>query len=70
MTGVVRWFSDKKGYGFISSQEYDKDIFVHYTGIVKDGFKSLIENDEVEFDVIEDEKGRKATNVHILSRRI
>lgn len=66
MTGVVRWFNDQKGYGFIKPDEGDKEIFVHYSGIIKDGFKSLIENSKVEFDVDKNEKGLKAVNVKIV----
>ena len=68
MTGSVRWFNDQKGFGFIKPDEGDKEIFVHYTGIIKDGFKSLTENSKVSFDVEQSEKGLKAVNVTILSR--
>jgi len=60
--GRVKWFNEQKGYGFIE-QEGGKDIFVHYTGIVGDGFKTLHENDQVEFDIQEDAKGLKAVGV-------
>ena len=60
--GRVKWFNEQKGYGFIE-QEGGKDIFVHYSGIVGDGFKTLHENDQVEFDIQEDAKGLKAVGV-------
>ena len=59
MTGTVKWFNNQKGYGFISDSE-GNDIFVHYSGLVMDGFKSLEEGQAVEFDVTE---GPQATNV-------
>ena len=60
--GTVKWFNNQKGYGFISD-ESGKDVFVHYSGLNMDGFKSLEEGAEVEFDVVEGEKGPQATNV-------
>ena len=62
MKGVVKWFNDKKGYGFIADEE-GNELFVHYQEIQGDGFKTLQENDNVEFDVGEGEKGPKAMNV-------
>ena len=62
MKGVVKWFNDKKGYGFITDEE-GNDVFVHYQDIQGEGFKTLQENDNVEFDVGEGEKGPKAMNV-------
>ncbi len=64
--GRVKWFNDKKGYGFIS-RENDSDIFVHFSAIKKDGFKTLNEGDEVEFEISNGPKGLQATNVTILS---
>ncbi|BBO17556.1 cold-shock protein [Candidatus Brocadia pituitae] len=61
-TGTVKWFNDKKGYGFIS-QDGGQDVFVHQTSIQSEGFRSLAEGDKVEFEVIKDEKGYKATKV-------
>jgi CspA family cold shock protein len=58
----VKWFNDSKGYGFIE-QEGGKDIFVHYTAIQGDGFKSLAEGQTVEFEITEGAKGPQATNV-------
>ena len=62
LTGRVKWFNDSKGYGFIE-QEGGRDIFVHYTAIQGDGFKSLTEGQKVEFEIIEGTKGPQATKV-------
>ena len=62
LTGRVKWFNDAKGYGFIE-QEGGRDIFVHYTAIVGEGFKSLTEGQKVEFEIIEGAKGPQATQV-------
>jgi CspA family cold shock protein len=62
MKGKVKWFSSKKGYGFIDCED-GRSIFVHYTDIQSDGYKTLNEGDEVTFDVQETEKGPKAINV-------
>lgn len=62
MKGTVKWFNNQKGYGFISDAE-GKDVFVHFSGLNMEGYKSLEEGQEVEFDVIEGEKGPQATNV-------
>jgi CspA family cold shock protein len=61
-TGRVKWFDDAKGYGFIERDE-GEDVFVHYTSIVGEGYRTLTEGSEVEFDVEEDPKGPRATNV-------
>lgn len=60
--GTVKWFNNTKGYGFISD-ESGKDVFVHYSGLVMEGFKSLEEGQAVEFEVIEGAKGPQAVNV-------
>ncbi len=60
--GTVKWFNDSKGFGFIS-QENGDDVFVHHTAIQADGFKSLSEGEQVEFEVEQGEKGSKASNV-------
>ena len=61
-TGVVKWFNDKKGYGFIS-RESGKDIFVHYSAINMGGYKSLSEGDRVSFEIENGDKGPAAANV-------
>ena len=61
--GKVKWFSNTKGYGFIE-QENGQDVFVHYTSIEGEGFKSLEEGATVEFEIVPGEKGPKASNVH------
>lgn len=62
MTGKVRWFNAEKGYGFIQ-REGGKDLFVHFSGIKSEGFKTLEEGWNVEFDVIQGDRGEQATNV-------
>jgi CspA family cold shock protein len=64
--GRVKWFNEKKGYGFISRED-GNDVFVHFSAIKRDGFKSLYEGDEVEFEVSEGPKGLQATNVVVVS---
>ena len=61
--GKVKWFSNAKGYGFIQADGSDKDIFVHYSSIQGDGYRSLKEGDPVDFELIEGPKGPKAENV-------
>ena len=62
VTGKVKWFNDSKGFGFIE-QENGQDVFVHFSAIQGDGYKSLSEGQEVEFEVTEGEKGLQAKNV-------
>jgi len=64
-TGTVKWFNDKKGFGFISQDNGD-DVFVHQTSIEGEGFRTLAEGDKVEFEVIKDQKGYKAAKVRKL----
>jgi CspA family cold shock protein len=60
--GIVKWFSDKKGYGFIE-KESGKDLFVHYTAVTMQGFKTLAQGDRVSFDIEESDRGPEAKNV-------
>jgi CspA family cold shock protein len=60
--GHVKWFNDRKGFGFVS-QENGEDVFVHYSAISGDGFKSLAEGDAVEFEVVKGPKGLQAANL-------
>jgi CspA family cold shock protein len=62
LVGTVKWFNDAKGYGFIQ-QENGPDVFVHYSAIVGDGYKSLVEGQKVEFEIVNGEKGPKASRV-------
>ena len=62
MTGTVKWFNAEKGFGFLTTEE-GKDVFAHFSQIQKDGFKSLEEGEEVEFDVVEGDKGLQAENI-------
>ena len=65
MEGKVKWFNEKKGYGFIETDE-GSDVFVHYSAITGDGFRTLAEGQRVEFDVEEGQKGLQAKNVRPL----
>ena len=62
MRGTVKWFSDQKGFGFISRED-GEDVFVHFSGIAAEGYRSLAEGQAVEFDVTQGQKGPQATNV-------
>jgi cold shock protein len=64
--GKVKWFDRKKGYGFVTKAD-GKDVYVHYSGINGDGYKYLVDGEEVEFDVQEDTRGPKAVNVNRLN---
>ena len=64
--GTVKWFNGEKGFGFITPTDGGKDLFVHFSAIIGDGFRSLDENQSVEFDVAQGDKGPQATNVRAL----
>ena len=64
--GVVKWFNNSKGYGFIGRDNGKPDVFVHHTGIVSDGYRSLKEGNRVEFEVHTSSKGYQAENVRVL----
>ena len=64
-TSSVKWFDRRKGYGFIAGAEDGKDVFVHYSSIVGEGFKTLQNGDEVEYELVESEKGPQAHNVRL-----
>lgn len=66
--GKVKWFNTKKGYGFIKREDTDQDIFVHYTSITGDGYKSLQEGEEVQFELVEGPKGLQAQHVSRMSQ--
>ena len=63
--GTVKWFSNEKGYGFIE-RESGEDVFVHFTAIAGEGYKSLTEGQRVEFDVVQGSKGLQAANVQMI----
>ncbi len=65
MTGTVKWFDSKKGYGFIASED-GKEYFVHFSGVQTEGFKSLTEKQEVEFELTTGNKGEQAINVKVI----
>ncbi|MBN1622227.1 MAG: cold shock domain-containing protein [Endomicrobiales bacterium] len=63
VTGKVKWFNESKGYGFITRDDGQKDVFAHFSEIKSEGFKTLREGDSVEFDVTDGDKGPKAINI-------
>ena len=62
-TGKVKWFSDSKGYGFITPDDGSRDVFVHYSDVQGEGFKTLAEGDSVEYEVVQGPKGLRASSV-------
>ena len=66
VTGTVKWFSDRKGFGFIERDGGEKDVFVHHSAIEADGFKSLSEGQRVEFTVEQGQKGPSAVQVRVI----
>ncbi|MDR1832812.1 MAG: cold-shock protein [Fusobacteriaceae bacterium] len=65
MKGKVKWFNPEKGFGFITGED-GKDVFAHFSQIQKDGFKTLNENEEVTFDVVDGQKGPQASNIKVV----
>lgn len=64
--GTVKWFNAEKGYGFITPEDGSKDLFVHFSGIVGDGYKSLNEGQKVEYEASQGQKGPQASNVRVI----
>ena len=65
-TGTVKWFNEEKGFGFITQENGGKDVFVHFRSIVSDGFKTLKEGQQVQFNVEDGQKGPQAANVTVI----
>jgi CspA family cold shock protein len=63
-TGTVKWFNSEKGFGFIAPDDGSKDVFAHYSAIASSGYRSLEENQKVQFDVVSGPKGPQAENIH------
>jgi cold shock protein len=64
--GKVKWFSDEKGYGFIENEEGGEDLFVHYSEVVGDGFRTLEEGSTVEFEIVDGRRGKQASRVEVV----
>jgi len=64
--GTVKWFNAEKGYGFITPEDGSKDLFVHFSGIVGEGYKSLTEGQKVEYEPTQGQKGPQASNVRVM----
>lgn len=65
-TGTVKWFDSQKGFGFITNKQSGKDIFVHFSGIALNGFKTLEEGQQVSFDITQGPRGEQAVNVNYI----
>ena len=65
--GTVKWFNETKGFGFIEQETGGKDVFVHFSAIAGDGFKTLREGQQVEFEIVQEPKGPKAANVTVVA---
>ena len=65
--GTVKWFDVKKGFGFIQTSDGSKDIFVHYTAIESEGFKTLRDGDKVEYELVDSDRGPQAQHVRVLA---
>ncbi|MFO7188405.1 MAG: cold-shock protein [Pseudomonadota bacterium] len=65
-TGIVKWFNDQKGFGFISPEGGGDDLFAHFSAITGNGFKTLKENQRVEFDAVRGPKGMQAANIRVI----
>lgn len=66
MQGTVKWFNADKGFGFIAPDSNGKDVFVHHSALTGDGYKSLDENQRVEFDAVQGDRGMQAANVRLI----
>jgi CspA family cold shock protein len=66
-TGTVKWFNDAKGFGFITPSDGNKDVFVHFSALQGDGFKSLADGAQVEFELAQGDKGPQAQNVRLIA---
>lgn len=69
MTGRVKWFDAKKGFGFLICDQDNKEVFVHFSGIVKDGFKALVEGQRVEFEIEAVDRGEQAIGVSVIKQK-
>ncbi len=70
VTGVVKWFNNAKGYGFLQAEGWDQDVFVHFSAIEMEGYKTLREGQKVEFELSEGPKGLHAIHVHRLNEAV